>query len=151
MRHFVLCFLFVCFQQCPVIGQGANWNAGSSIWIPGRTCVLCRWQNTEIVCPKGLWSPPLLRSFKIAWILLWALCSGWPCLGSRVLLDDLQKSLTTSPTLWFCEDHLAEQYRNMRTIHSQFSPNTILPGKSSFPELPGVSISYLRYRWPMKS
>jgi len=50
-----------------------------------------------------LWSLPLLRYSRAAWTRSYAACSGWPCFGRRVGLEDPQMSLPTPNILWFWE------------------------------------------------
>ena len=91
-------------EWCPVTGQGAvgtNWSIGSSVWTWGRTSSLWGWRSTGTGCPGRLWSLLLWRYSRPAWTRSCAACSGWPCFGVRVGLDDPQRSLPTSSVLWF--------------------------------------------------
>ena len=93
------------FQWCPVTGQGAmgtNWSRGSSSWTWGWASSLWGWQSAGTGCPGKLWSLLLWRYSTPAWTRFCAACSGWPCFGRRVGLDDPQRSLPTPNILWFC-------------------------------------------------
>ena len=95
------------FQWCPTTGQGAtgtNWSRGSSSWRWGRTSSLWGWRSPG---PGRLWSLLLWRYSRPAWTRSSTACSGWPCFGRRVGLDDPQRSLPTPTILWFCDPERA--------------------------------------------
>ena len=90
-------------QWCPATGQGAtgtNWSLGSSVWTWGRTSSLWGWRSPGPGCPGRLWSLLLWRYSRPAWTWSSAACSGWPCFGRGVGLDDPQRSLPTPTMLW---------------------------------------------------
>ena len=82
--------------------MGTNWSTGSSVWTWGRTSSLWGWRSPETGCSGRLWILLLWRYSRPAWTRFCAACSGWPCFGRRVGLDDPQRSLPTPNILWFC-------------------------------------------------
>jgi len=50
-----------------------------------------------------LWNVCLRRHSKPAWMRSSAACCRRPCFGRGFGLDGLQRSLSTSPILWFCD------------------------------------------------
>ena len=93
------------------LAMGTNWSTGSSVWTWGRTSSLWGRRSTGTGCPGRLWSLLLWRYSRPAWTRSCAACSGWPCLGRGVGLDDPQRSLPTPTILWFCE-HVFSRRQN---------------------------------------
>ena len=83
--------------------MGTNWSIGSSDWIWGRTSSLWGWRSTGTGCPGRLWSLPLRRYSRPAWMQSCAACSRWPCFSRGVRLDAPQRSLPTPTIPWFCD------------------------------------------------
>jgi len=65
-----------------------------------RSSLIWGWQSSGTGCPGGLWILLLWRYSKPARTRSCAACSGWPCFGRGVGLDDPQRSLPTPATLW---------------------------------------------------
>lgn len=80
--------------------MGTKWKAGISFWISGNSLLLWGWLNTGMCCPDKLWSLPFWRYSKGTWTQSWSTCCRWFCLSREAGLDDLQRCLSTSTTLW---------------------------------------------------
>ena len=59
-------------------------------------------RSTSTGFPERLWSLHPWRYSKPVWTWSWTTGSRWPCLIKGVGPDDLQRSLPTSVSLWFC-------------------------------------------------
>ena len=113
---FVLVFIHLTYF---IIGQGAtgtNRSIGSSVWTRGRNSSLWGWRSPGTGCPGRLWSLLLWRYSRPAWTKSWAACSGWPCFGRRVGLDDPQRSLST-PTVLCDSVILWQETEDNKTLH----------------------------------
>ena len=83
-------------------------TVGTATWID-RATSLCRcvdevFQPVPVKDERGLpRSLPLWRYSRPAWTRSCAACSGWPCFGRGVGLDDPQRSLPNPNAPWFCE------------------------------------------------
>lgn len=68
-----------------------------------ETLLLWKWLNTGTGCSERLWGPLPCTHLKGAWMWSQAACSKQPCLSRGGRQDDLERSLPTSVTLWFCK------------------------------------------------
>lgn len=85
---FKICFSFsLCtlFSICLIVQAPLHWGCQST-------------EHPREVVECSLW-----RHSKPAWIHSCVTSSGWPCHGSGMGLDDLQRSLPTPTLLWFCD------------------------------------------------
>lgn len=85
---FKICFSFsLCtlFSICLIVQAALHWGC----------------QSTER--PREVVECPLWRHSKPTWMHSCVTSSGWPCHGSGMGLDDLQRSFLTLTLLWFCD------------------------------------------------
>lgn len=97
---------------------------------PGNT-LQWEWLHTGTGCPERLSLFPW-KYLKDVWTWLWASRSMWSRLSRGVGAHDIQRSLSTSVILWFCETGKSRTNFELLRLETSRSPFSMRPKCASY-------------------